>query len=170
MARKLKSPTFAGKERLARYVSYVNRQAGNRPAVATFLPDPPSETPDKDHLSVNSLEIETLRDVGNFHRAIWQDNRGEVAICEHQVLEYNDAAKKAGIAVNYDRESSKWKFASSLTSVEDAYRHRPVHRDEPPGSPSHCGVEFVRALKEHKAAQFARRLTGQRFHLLFRDR
>ena len=108
-----------------------------------------------------------MKEIADYHRWKWQGDRGKVALCVHQVHEYTDAGKKCGIRIDYDRETSKWRFSSGA-KVEDAYRHRPVksHGEPPKASISHCGVEFKRALKEHTAAQFARRLTGKKYHLL----
>lgn len=159
------SPTFSGRSRLVRYVDEVNRLRSGHPAVATFLPDPPSENPDNDHLSVNSLEIESMAQIAAYHR--WrQGDNGQVALCEHQLREYNDTGKKFGVDIFYDQQRN-WKFTARSGTHEDAYRYRPVPvHNNPLGSPSHCGVEFVRAFKEHSAAQFARRMSRRRFHLL----
>jgi hypothetical protein len=161
----VKAPTFSAKSKLVRYVNEINRLSGNRPAVATFLPDPPSANPGNDHLSVNSLEVETMTEIAAYHRWKWQNNMGDVALCVHKVHEYSDAGKKSGIQVTYDKPSAKWMFAADGAKPEEAYRHRPVHiHNNPLGSPSHSGVEFARALRQHKAAQFARRLSGSKFH------
>jgi hypothetical protein len=160
---KVTVPTFSAKAELVRYVPEINRLKGKRPAVATFL-DPPSANPGNDHLSVNSLEVETMGEITAYFRWLWQGGTGRVGVCVHKVYEYTDAGKKCEIAILYNRHSSNWSFGAKL---EDAFKHRPVSRpDYPPGLRSHSGVEFVRALKEHKAAQFARRLAGKRFHLI----
>jgi hypothetical protein len=163
----VKEPTFSAKSQLARYIDEVNRLSGNRPAVAAFL-DPPSSDPSNDHLSVNSLELEPIKRIAAYHCWKWQGDRGQVALCVHQVIEYTDAGRKCGINIIYDKHSSKWQFLpASGSKTQEAYKHRPVMAyNNPFGSPSHCGVEFKRALKEHTAAQFARRLSGKRFHLV----
>jgi hypothetical protein len=167
LERQVTPPTFSAKSKLVRYVDQINRLSGNRPAVATFLPDPPSANPANDHLSVNSLEIETMKEIAAYHRWKWQNNAGGVALCEHKVHEYSEAGKKCGIRVAYDKSSAKWMFSAGGLKREEAYKHRPVPvHNNPLGSPSHSGVEFARALKQHKAAQFARRLSGKKFHLL----
>jgi len=163
----VKTPKFAARSELVRYVSEVNRNRSNRPAVATFLPDPPSANPENDHLSVNSIEVESIERIATYHRSKWQGNNGEVALCVHKVFDYSDAGKKCGVQVSYDWASAKWKFRADAKNVEDAYKHRPVLGSHILlNSPSHCGVEFTRALKEHAAGRFARRLSGKgRFHL-----
>jgi hypothetical protein len=139
--------------------------SGNRPAVATFLPDPPSSNPSQDHLSVNSLDVETIDQIARYHQWKWQNEKGEVALCIHKVHEYSDAGRKCGIAITYDKHTAKWLFSLDVTKFEEAYKHRPVPTfSNPFGSPSHSGVEFARALKEHNATKFARRLSASKFH------
>ena len=162
----MRTPRFSAKSELVRYVDEINRLRNRRPAVAAFLPDPPSADPANDHLSVNSLEVESIDEIAAYHRWKWQSNAGRVALCVHKVHDYNDAAKKSEVPVIYDPELSKWQFSSGGSKLEDAYRHRPVPmHNNPLGSPSHSGVEFARALKGHNAGKFARRLSGRRFHL-----
>jgi hypothetical protein len=166
MGRSVKEPRFSKKSRLVRYVDEVNRLSGNRPSPAAFI-DEPSVDPD-DHLSVNSLELETLKQIAAYHRWRAQSDLGKVALCEHQVREYSEAGAKSGVPITYDLESSQWQFSSRSGKLEPAYRYRPVrpYGGNADGSPSHCGVEFKRAFNEHKAAQFARRLSGKKFHMV----
>jgi hypothetical protein len=164
---KVKVPTFSAKSGLVRYVNDIHRLKNNRPAVASFLPDLPSANPADDHLSVNSLEAETIKEIAAYYRWKWQNGLGRVALCVHKVYEYSEAGKKGGVSITYSRGLSIWQFLSLAGKQEAAYKHRPVRRhDNPFGSPSHSGVEFVRALSEHGAACFARRLSGKKFHLL----
>jgi hypothetical protein len=159
-------PRFAERSELVRYISEENRLSKERPAAAAFLPDPPSATPKKDYLSVNSLEVESIAEIASYHRAKWQRNEGKVALAAHKVSHYTDTARKCGIAINYDRQSGSWYFQDG-NSQELAYKHHPVLGSERLQSPSHCGIEFSRGLKgENDKAKFARRLAGQRFHTL----
>jgi hypothetical protein len=164
------SPKFGARSQLARYIDEDHRLSGNRAAVAAFLPDPfeKIDSPDENHFSVNSLEIETISEITAYHRWKWQKDSGKVAICIHKVLAYNDVAKKCGVQIGYDRQTLRWMFLSKNAKFEQAYRHRPVPRhNNPLASPSHCGVEFVRAFNEHTQVQFARRMSNKgRFHLL----
>lgn len=161
----MKTPRFAERSELVRYVGELNRLRSGRPAVATFLPDPPNEKTKKPYLSVNSLEVETLADIAAYHRALWQGNRGKVALSSHKVFHYTDAGRKCGIRISYDRDSSTWHFQNGATA-EEAYKHHPVLGSDRPNSTSHCGVEFVRALRGHNDAKFARRMSGSKFHLI----
>jgi hypothetical protein len=165
MAAAIKKPTFTSKKRLVRYVSEENRLSGNRPAFATFLPDPPDPSKKKPYLSVNSLEIESLKEIAAYCRGMWQNATGKVALCEHTVFQYNEAGKKSGVSISYCKESQGWQFQGPA-GKEDAYLHHPkVESKHEYKSPSHCGVEFTRMLSDHAAGQFARRLAGQKFHL-----
>jgi DNA-binding protein Fis len=167
MERPLKIPKFSERKELVRYVSELNRHRDGRPAAAAFLPDPPSGNPKADYLSVNSLEVESLKEVAAYHRAKWQGNRGKVALSSHKVSHYTDAGRKCGIQIQYDRDSSTWQFSNGRY-FEVAYKHHPVLGSDRLNSISHCGVEFTRALKDQNAAaKFARRMTGSRFHLLW---
>jgi hypothetical protein len=163
-------PRFSAKARLVRYIDEINRLSGNRTSPAAFI-DPPSGELD-DHLSVNSLEAETLQQIARYHRWRAQGDRGKVALSEHKVHEYSDAAAKAEVTIYYDRHVSNWQFSMQGTASEDAYRHRSVKphnsagSSERMGSPSHCGVEFKRAFSLHAAARFARRMGGKKFHLV----
>jgi hypothetical protein len=161
----VKKPTFAERSELVRYIHQINRLSGNRPAVAAFL-DPPSADP-KPYLSVNSLQVESLQAIAAYHRDIWQGNRGRVALSSHKVSHYTDAGRKCGIQINYDRTSSTWIFQAGGANVEAAYEHHPRLSSDQPKSSSHCGVEFIRALKDRNSQdKFARQMIGSRFHLV----
>jgi len=170
MAAKVETPKFSGKSELARYIGIEDRLSGNRPAVAAFLPDGhTAETTDPDeHLSVNSLEVESLSVIAAYHRWRAQEGAGDVALSVHKVHIYSETGKKAEVQVDYSRQALRWEFLAKNGSKEIAYRHRPVRRHSNPlGSPSHCGVEFVRAFSEYAATQFARRMSAKgKFHVL----
>ncbi|HEV2156362.1 hypothetical protein [Bradyrhizobium sp.] len=126
-----------------------------------------SETIANSHLSVNSTEVESLDQIADYHRLNWQDGKGKAALCVHTVFEYCDVARKSAVAVEHNSEGI-WEFRDYDGKAAEAYRHRPVMpaAKNPLGSKSHCGVEFVRALDEYRATQFARRLSSKgRFHL-----
>lgn len=164
MAVKLASPTFSARSSLVRYVSEENRLKDRRPAVAAFLPDPPSASPERDYLSVNSLEIESVKAVATYYRAKWQNNQGKVALTQHNVFEYTDAARKSGLIMNYDSASGDWLFREG-GKLSPAYKHHPVVGSHLAlNSKSHSGVEFVRSLTEYAADKFARRMATKRYH------
>jgi hypothetical protein len=157
------APKFPKKSELVRYIDEVYRLNGRRPHVAAYLPDPPSDDPSNDYLSVNSLELESILVIADYHRMRAQNNFGKVALCAHAVARYNMIAGNCGVAIAYDSQSGSWQFRNG-DAIEDAYKHHA--RTDKLKSHSHCGVEFVRALTNHNAGKFARRMANKRFHLL----
>ncbi len=172
MARKkLAEPNFAESSRLARYVFKEHRLAGNRAAVAAFEPDhlKSSDPIANSHLSVNSTEVESLKEIADFHRQNWQEGRGKAALSVHKIFDYCDSARKSSVPITLNGASGIWEFADYDSKTAPAFRYRPVKPTSKNslGSKSHCGVEFVRAFDEYRSTQFARRLAGKsKFHLL----
>jgi hypothetical protein len=167
-----KEPTFGSRTQLVRYVDPLNRQPGNRPAFAAFLPDEvaPGEE-ESNHLSVNSLELESLHAIAAYHRWRAQEDQGPVALTIHKVVDYNDAANKSNARIAYNHTDKRWEFAERRDKVSPAYRYRPVRRDDyTAGSPSRCGVEYVRVFDEYAATRFARRLSEGRFQVVYQRR
>jgi hypothetical protein len=162
----VKRPQFALSKELVRYVPVANRLKNNRPAVVSFL-DPPSSDPDREYLSVNSLEIESLAAIADYYRSMWQNSHGDVSVCSLKVFDFNEAGKKSGVDLQFDRTTAKWHFGASGGIRQDAYKPHPRLASGAPQSTSHCGVEFIRALKDdyHKL-KFARRLAAKRFHIV----
>jgi len=113
---------------------------------------------------VNSLEVETAEAIAKYHRANWQAGRGKAALAEHQIWEYVKAAE----TVRLTKTDEAWEFADLNKKISPAFKHRPVppNKNNELGSPSHCGVEFVRLFDEFQSNKFARRLANMRkFHL-----
>ena len=164
MVRLVNKPTFAHKKGLARYVGEEDRLSGNRTALSAFI-DPPADKPLDEHLSVNSLEVESLAQIADYYLHALQRGTGDVSVCVSTVQEYADAGKKSEVHLLYDESSETWQFVGDSTKPEAAYKHRPVPtRSDGLKSPSHCGVEFVRVMSDHQRSKFARRLSGRRYH------
>jgi hypothetical protein len=163
----VKAPKFSTRSRLVRYIGEDDRLSGNRPAVTAFEPDPPTADPGNDHLSVNSLEIESIAQIAAYHRLNWQNDTGIVALSEHQIHDYNDAGRKASATILYNRNDECWEFIENNLS-SPAYKHRPVKpvSKNTLGSKSHCGVEFVRVFNLYYGTRFARHLAKKgRYHV-----
>lgn len=161
------SPTFRGKKELARYIHPTERDGDNHAASSAFLLDSDNLSHAEPHLSVNSTETESLADIANYYRDTLQDAGGEVAICVHQVNRYVDAGRHAGTEITASHDHA-WVFNDKSGELP-AFKHRPVqpHRKSESGSPSHCGVEFLRSLSDLNQHKFARRMAkSPRFHLL----
>jgi hypothetical protein len=131
---------------------------------AAFLPDPPDPTRKRSYLSVNSLEIESLQAIADYHRQIWQNNSGKVALAAHKVFHYREAGRQSGVTIEYDREEKHYVFRETSGQMSRAFESIP--RTDFFKSSSHSGVHFVRALAEHQVSKFARRMSGGKFHLL----
>jgi hypothetical protein len=148
----------------ARYVAEEAR-SGNRASPAAFLPDPPDSTRKRPpYLSVNSLEIESLQEIANYHRKIWQNNSGNVALAAHKVFHYREAGRQSGITIEFDREARYYVFRERSGQMSRAFECIP--RTDIFKSSSHSGVHFVRALEDHQVGKFARRMSGGKLHLL----
>ena len=154
------NPVFSDKTELTRYIDEVQRLSDNRPAFGAFLSNP-GDT----YLSVNYLHIEEINQIVRYYRKELQRDDQEVAICIHKVAKYNDAGRKAGVSISFDRRASRWEYRTSY-GTRAAYKHRPVpSHGNRLGSPSHCGVEFVEVLDELSARKFARQMAKNRFHV-----
>jgi hypothetical protein len=113
---------------------------------------------------VNSLEVETLKAIADYHRQIWQNNSGKVALAAHKVFHYREAGRHAGVTIEFDREEQYYVFREKNGQMSRAFECIP--RTDIYKSPSHSGVHFVRALEEHQVGKFARRMSGGKFHLI----
>jgi hypothetical protein len=152
------TPKFPADSRLLRYIDRDERH-GKRASHGAFMPNP-----GEDHLSVNSLELESAEQIAEYYGDALGSEDGKVAIVTHTVREYNDSGKKAGCWIEFYKADSTWVFPEISGQQAVAYRHRPVKRSEeyPYTSWSHCGVEFVRALADVKVRQFARRMAKRK--------
>ena len=140
---------------------------GNAPFLTDHLKS--SEPIANSHLSVNSTEVESLKEIADFHRRNWQEGRGKAALTVHKIFDYCDSARKSNVPITLNGASGIWEFADYDSKTAPAFRYRPVKPTSKNslGSKSHCGVEFVRAFDEYRSTQFARRLAGKsKFHLL----
>jgi hypothetical protein len=150
-------PLFRPNSELARYVPPHHIMKGGRVSSAAFLRDP-----GEDHLSVNSVEIESLPFIAEYYRKDLQKDDEAVAVSSLKILDYNKGASKGGIAVI--KSDQTWVFACQQ-SLLPAYKYRKT-----PLSDSHCGVEFVRAFQSEVAEKrFARKMAlepkGRKPHL-----
>jgi hypothetical protein len=164
----MKVPSFSETHELVRYVLKKDRLGGNRTSVAAYLDVGPTGDPTKEHLSVNSLEVESYGEIASYCQERFQKGRGEVALSSTKVRAFNLAGKRCGVDLVYNASSLSWQFVGNRGLPENAYKHRPViDRDNARlNSPSHCGVEFVRAMADYAKTRFARRLGGKRYHLV----
>lgn len=151
-----KEPNFSLKDELARYVNPDEIMSGGRVSSGAFMPSPIDV-----YLSVNSLELESIRQIAAYYRETLHQDGEEVAVACRKIEDYNHAARVAGISVRKNSVSDKWEF-DGPHGISDAYKHRPNRR-----SVSHCGVEFIRTgTDEMRLKKIARRLAGRKPRLL----
>ena len=154
------TPTFKGKKELARYVDPDETQGNRHAAASAFLPtEEDLKNTAKAHLSVNSTEVESRKDIARYFRTIRQNGEGKVALYVNQVIKYVGCGRKAGAIIRSCPDGSPWVFDSVAGKKEDAFLHRPVapvYRTGRPGSPSHSGIEFIRTMNERQQRKFAR--------------
>lgn len=163
------APTFEGGRELARYIDPDERNGDGHAAASAFLPIPEDlQNPDKAHLSVNSTEVEPQREIAEYFRAVRQDGQGDVALYVNKIQNYVNCGRKADVRIRSCSNGPSWVFDSNR-GQEDAFKHRPVKPVKEtgrPGSPSHSGIEFIRAMNGLQHRKFARLLAKKpRYHI-----
>lgn len=142
-----KKPTFKATSVLARYIYPEFRHANGRPATGAY-----QRKVNEDHLSVNSTEVETIKQIAQTYAEIFESSFRPVAVAAPIVADYNESAKKVGVTISQNSTSNDWKFQDT-DELSVAYRHRGRE-----GNRSHCGVEFVRAFSDIQDFKFAVRI------------
>jgi hypothetical protein len=151
-------PTFKSNLELARYIDEDHRR-GDHAIPAAFLLDAKDRASSETYLSVNSLEVSSMKDIVDVHRRR-VGRHVDIAICCNKVNQYIQAGRRNGATIN-PATVHRWVFQGSA-GWEAAFRHREIL----PHNSSHCGVEFVRILDEDKERRFARRMASSpRYHL-----
>lgn len=139
------APTFDAKSSLVRYIHPdFRRPSSNRIKTGAF-----QKGDGESHLSVNSLEVETLKQVAQIYAAQFENGQRPVAISSPKVEQYNEAATAVGLKITYNENTKSWEFSGAL----EAYKHR-----EKINNKSHCGVEYVRSFSEQQDFNFAVRM------------
>lgn len=142
------STTFREHSILTRYIRQEYRgRKKNRPKPSAY-----QRAPKEQHLSVNSTDIHSVRQIAAIYADIFENGNRPVALTQPRVSDYNFAADHVGLTVTYNEPKGRWEFFEH-NAVTPAYLHHARERNE-----SHCGVEFVRALADFKEFQFATRM------------
>ena len=78
------------------------------------------------HLSVNSTEVESLKEIADFHRRNWQEGRGKAALTVHKIFDYCDSARKSNVPITLNGAScqSAFKFDPASASNFDPFGRR----------------------------------------------
>ena len=149
-------PKFRGKARLLRYIHDVHRQGNRRASPAAFhMTEADRSRPDDAHLSVNSTEVETENQIVAYFRQKFQDNKGGVATCNHQIQQYVNAGREF-LDIRNNKTLPHWTFEYKNLDVPTF-----SHRQKSEVCPSHCGVDFVRRLNRLEETKFARRMASK---------
>jgi hypothetical protein len=137
-------PTFKLGSKLARYIHPHFRRGSRRPSPAAFmLRKEMNETA----LSVNSLDIHSLKQIATIHAAIQNDTR-PLAIAERTVKQFNDAIGKV-ITLKYDAATKAWKHPTA-TGYQDSYVYTPKKNNS-----SHCDVRMFAELNGQQSFSVA---------------
>lgn len=142
-----KRPRFRERDKLARYIDPDYRGKNGRPKLAAY-----QLTDNEDSLSVNSLEIESVRQVAATYATKFENGHRPVAIASPQISQFNAAAGAVRVNISYDSIIGCWIFHDS-GKYSEAYRF-----DDKKTNKSHCGVEFARIFDEYQEFLFAGRM------------
>jgi hypothetical protein len=152
------TPKFSNKSVLTRYVSEGQRLSDRRVTLDVFR-----RNPGEQYLSVNLVGVESLSQICSYYREKFQKNMDRIAFCDHKVGQYNRACSEAGTQLT-SAKSGGWTFIDRDGVSKAAYRSHPTQpRDGSRSSPSHSGVEFVRAFDDLAENKFARRMCAKSF-------
>jgi len=158
-------PTFVGRYELARYIDPIERD-GTHASWTAFLLTEQDLRSQEPHLSVNSLEVETLEAIADYYRQTIAAGQEDISVCTHKVQRYVECGRSSGAVIVSDPADS-WIFTTAGGDRAPAFKHREVRVRGGSSSLSHCGVEFIRALSEVQQRQLARRLARTpRFHMV----
>ncbi len=110
-------------------------------------------------LSVNSIGIESKRDVARYYANSFEGGRpGSVAVSSAKCSKYNKAGEKAGVIIRHQSAPREWTCLDNGGKTCAAYVLTNHEK-----SPSHSHVQFVRYLRETDAKKFARAMARTGF-------
>lgn len=144
---KSQTPTFKERSVLFRYIDPEFRSRKNRPKAGSYQ----LSSAEKE-LSVNSGEMATTRQVAQVYADNFEGGQRPVALSGCRLAQYNDGGIASGAGITFNDKTMCWEFIES-GNARDAYKHDPKFNN-----PSHCGVQFLRILDDHKQFKFAVRL------------
>ncbi len=140
-------PRFRERSVLVRYIDPEFRGRNNRPKPPAY-----QISEDEEYLSVNSLELATVRQIAQVYADKFEAGQRPVALAGPRVALYNSNGIQSGVGITFNDERVCWEFNEGGVP-RDAYKH---HRRR--NNPSHCGVEFVRVFSDHESFKFAVRM------------
>ena len=147
---KMKTPTLARGQKLARSIHPDDCGKKNRPKPSAY------QRSNETYLSVNSLEVQTKKQVAQIYSERWFGGERPVAMTVLTTDIYCEAGRAVGCPIELDEDSRLWSFGGP-DGREAAFKHRPKH-GATPVDPSHSGVEFVCTFNDYQDFQFSMRL------------
>ena len=142
-------PDFSSGKKLARYIRSDWRQPNGRPAPLAFRKARPSEK-----LSVNTLTIETERQIAAAFAGNWENGKRPVAMTVCNVEKYVDAANAAGITLTEVSAIKNWSFQTGV-GIQPGFSHTPKG-----WSVSHSECNFTASFAEFQDFRFAGRMAA----------
>lgn len=145
-----KKPIFAPHHQIARYIREEERQNNGRAKPTAFMEDADAT---RDGLSVNAVEVETINQIAAVYAEKFENGKRPVALCVHDVADYNEAADAHGVTV---RPHDEWEWSHTTANGEaPSYVLNPRPRNN-----SHCLVKYSSMLGDREW-YFSRRLARQ---------
>lgn len=142
-------PDFSSGKNLARYIKKVWCQPNRHPAPFAFRRACPT-----DRLSVNTLTIETKRQIAAAYAGKWESNKRPVAMTVCNVEKYVDAAKAAGVELTGVSAEKNWSFQDG-DGTQPGFSHTPKNWSE-----SHSECNFTASFTEAQDFKFAGRMAA----------
>lgn len=140
---------FSEDAKLARYVRKEWRQPNGRPVPLVFRKNNPD-----DKLSVNTLSIETERQIAASYASKWETDVRPVAMTVCEVKKYVDASKFVGVELSENKAEKNWSFQSA-SDIEPAFSHTPKDWSE-----SHSECNFTATFGDFQDFKFAGRMAS----------
>lgn len=143
----MKIADFSGKKKLARHVTEV--ASNGRPAPPAFR-----KARANDRLSVNSLTVETERQIAAAYARKWNGGQRPVSMAVCTVEMYVQNAAAVGIELTPLAQEKNWQFVAG-GSIQLGFAH--TSKD---WSDSHCECNFTESFSDFQDFRFAQRMAG----------
>jgi len=142
-------PDFSRGKKLARYIRKDWCQPNGRPAPFAFRKASPS-----DSLSVNTLTIETKRQIAAAYAGKWENDKRPVAMTVCNVEKYVDAANAVGVELTEVSAEKNWSFQDG-DDAQPGFSHTPKD-----WSKSHSECNFTASFADSQDFKFAGRMAN----------
>lgn len=142
-------PDFSRNKKLARYIRKDWRQPNDRPVPLAFRRENPA-----DKLSVNTLSIETERQIASAYAGKWESNKRPVAMTVCNVEKYVEACNAVGMQLTEVLPEKNWSFQSG-GNAQPAFSHSPKD-----WSASHSECDFTTSFSDNQDFKFAGRMAA----------